>query len=530
MANIWYNVLKWLYNSGFYYFGGKRMSEFLLEMNHITKIFPGTRALDDVSFNLKQGEIHAIVGENGAGKSTFIKVLTGVHQPNGGEIILDGKKVVMSNPLVAQKYGVAAIYQHPASYPDLSVAENIFIGHEFTIGPVINWIRTNREAQKLLESVGANFSATASVASLSVAQQQLVEIAKALSMNARILIMDEPTAALSKRESEELYAIARKLRDNGVAIILISHRFEDIFSLADRATVFRDSKYIGTYDIANVSEETLVKQMVGHEIGDFYPKRNEKKIGKEVLRTSGLSRTGFFSDVSITLHEGEIVGLTGLVGAGRTEIVETIFGTAQSSKGQVFINGKAIPNKVRSPQKMMKLKVGWLPEDRLRQGLHLHWPIRQNISLPIIDSCANLFFFSRRKEKQIAEKMKTLLAIKAPSIETFSGALSGGNQQKVVIGKQLAADMKIIILDEPTKGVDVGSKAQIYQIMNDLASQGIAILMISSEMPEVMNMSDRIYVMADGRITKEFETADGVTQEEILRAAMNIRDDEEITA
>ena len=315
------------------------MSEYLLEMNHITKIFPGTTALDDVSFNLKKGEIHAIVGENGAGKSTFIKVLTGVHQPDGGEIILDGEKVVMSDPLVAQKYGVAAIYQHPASYPDLSVAENIFIGHEFKTGPFISWSKANREAQKLLDSVSANFPVTASVGSLSVAQQQLVEIAKALSQNARILIMDEPTAALSKRESEELYDIAKKLRDEGVAVILISHRFEDIFGLADRATVFRDAHYIGTWDINEVDPSMLVRHMVGHEIGDFFPKK-EPQIGEEVLRVENLSREGYFRDVSFNVHAGEIVGLTGLVGAGRTEVIESLFGVTKADSGKVFVNGR----------------------------------------------------------------------------------------------------------------------------------------------------------------------------------------------
>ena len=495
------------------------MSEYLLEMNHITKIFPGTRALDNVSFNLKKGEIHAIVGENGAGKSTFIKVLTGVHQPDGGEIILDGKKVVMSDPLVAQKYGVAAIYQHPASYPDLSVAENIYIGHEFTFGPFISWKKANAQAQKILDSVGANFSASASVGSLSVAQQQLVEIAKALSQNARILIMDEPTAALSKRESEELYTIARRLRDEGVAIILISHRFEDIFGLADRATVFRDAHYIGTWNIGDVDASMLVKHMVGHEIGDFFPKK-KPQIGEEVLRVENLCRTGYFQDVSFTVHAGEIVGLTGLVGAGRTEVVESVFGVTKADSGSVYINGKPITGR-RSPRMMMNLGFGWLPEDRTHQGLHLNWSINHNVSLPIIDRCTNGPFLSGKKELELSNRMKELLAIKAPDVQTHSGALSGGNQQKVVIAKQLAAESKIIVLDEPTKGVDVGSKAQIYQLMSDLASQGIGILMISSEMPEVMNMSDRIYVMCEGRVTREFQ-AEGLTQEEILKAAMNM--------
>ena len=305
--------------------GGAAMSEYLLEMKNITKIFPGVKALDSVQFNLRAGEIHALVGENGAGKSTFIKTLTGVHQPDGGEIILEGQKVVMSDPIVAQKYGIAAIYQHAASYPDLSVAENIFIGHEFKRGPFINWSRANSEAKKLLDAVGADFSPTTPVGSLSVAQQQLVEIAKALSMNAKILIMDEPTAALSKRESEDLYDISRKLRAQGTAIILISHRFEDIFGLADRVTVFRDAKYIGTWDLEEVDEPMLVHHMVGREITQLFPKKQIER-GKELLRIDKLSRMGYYHEVSMTVHAGEIVGLTGLVGAGRTEVVESVFG------------------------------------------------------------------------------------------------------------------------------------------------------------------------------------------------------------
>ena len=494
------------------------MAENLLEMNHITKVFPGTKALDNVSFNLKTGEIHAIIGENGAGKSTFIKVLTGVFQPDGGEIILDGERAVMSTPVVAEKHGIAAIYQHPASYPDLSVAENIYIGHEFKVGPFVSWAKANRAAQKILDSIGANFQATASVSSLSVAQQQLVEIAKALSQNARILIMDEPTAALSKRESEELYEIARKLRERGVAIILISHRFEDIFGLADRVTVFRDSRSIGTWSIGEVDELVLVRHMVGHEIGDFFPAR-ETKTGEELLRIENMSRDGYFKDVSLHVSAGEIVGITGLVGAGRTELIEALFGITKADSGRVFIEGKEITGDC-SPRRMMKLKLGWLPEDRARQGLHLRWSIKSNISLPIIDKCRNGLFISDEKERTVSTEMKELLSIKAPSVETTPNELSGGNQQKVVIGKLLAAQSRIIILDEPTKGVDVGSKAQIYRLMNELVSQGKGILMISSEMPEVMNMSDRIYVMCEGRITME-APAKELTQEDILKAAMN---------
>lgn len=491
------------------------MSEYILELNDITKIFPGVKALDQVRFNLKAGEIHALVGENGAGKSTFIKTLTGVHQPDGGEIILEGKKVVMSDPIVAQKYGIAAIYQHAASYPDLSVAENIFIGHEFKNGPFINWSKANREAKKLLDSVGADFSPTVSVGSLSVAQQQLVEIAKALSMNAKILIMDEPTAALSRRESEELYAISRKLRDQGTAIILISHRFEDIYGLADRVTVFRDAQYIGTWDMP-VEEHVLVHHMVGREITQLFPKK-EAQVGEELLKIDKLSRMGYFKDVSLSVHAGEIVGLTGLVGAGRTEVMEAVFGITKPDSGDVYFQGKKITG--ISPIEAMNAGLGLLPEDRQKQGLLLNWSINHNISLPVLKKCQDGILLKKKKEYAISNDLKKLLAIKAPNTDTHTGALSGGNQQKVVVAKQLAANPKLIILDEPTKGVDVGSKAQIYEIMSDLAAQGMGILMISSEMPEVMNMSDRIYVMSEGKISAEFR-AEGLTQDTILKAAM----------
>ena len=491
------------------------MSEYILELNDITKIFPGVKALDKVRFNLKPGEIHALVGENGAGKSTFIKALTGVHQPDGGEIILEGRKVVMSDPIVAQKYGIAAIYQHAASYPDLSVAENIFIGHEFRRGPFINWSKANREAKKLLDAVGADFSPTVSVGSLSVAQQQLVEIAKALSMNAKILIMDEPTAALSRHESEDLYAISRKLRDQGTAIILISHRFEDIYGLVDRVTVFRDAQYIGTWDMP-VDEHVLVHHMVGREITQLFPKK-EAQVGEELLRVENLSRTGYFRDVSLNVRAGEIVGLTGLVGAGRTEVVETVFGITKANSGDVFFQGEKITG--IQPIEAMKKGIGLLPEDRQKQALLLSWSINYNISLSVLEKCLYGIFLNRSREYGFSDHLKQLLAVKAPDSNTHTGALSGGNQQKVVVAKQLAADPKLIILDEPTKGVDVGSKAQIYEIMSDLAAQGIGILMISSEMPEVMNMSDRIYVMSEGRITAEFKP-EGLTQDTILKAAM----------
>lgn len=492
------------------------MSETLLEMRSITKIFPGIRALDDVQFSLRPGEIHALVGENGAGKSTFIKVLAGVHQPDGGEILLGGERIVMRDPVTAERHGIATIHQHAASYPDLSVAENIFIGHEFMRGGFINWRRTNEEARKLLEAIGANISPTDTVGALSVAQQQLVEIAKALSMRAKILVMDEPTAALSKRESEDLYAISRKLREQGTAIVLISHRFEDVFGLADRVTVLRDGRYIGTWDIGEVDEGRLVNHMVGRDITQFYPKK-EQAAGKELLRAENLARTGYFRDVSFTVHAGEIVGLTGLVGAGRTEVVEALFGAAPLDAGNIYIEGER--TRVSCPNEAMAKGLGLLPEDRQREGLLMSWSINRNITLPTLKRCQNAIFLSSKKERDISEILKELLSIKASDVEATADSLSGGNQQKVVVAKQLAISPKIIILDEPTKGVDVGSKAAIYEIMSDLAGRGIGILMISSEMPEVIHMSDRVYVMREGRISAEFG-AKGLSQAQILEAAM----------
>ncbi|MDR2505211.1 MAG: sugar ABC transporter ATP-binding protein [Oscillospiraceae bacterium] len=492
------------------------MSDKLLSMNRITKIFPGVKALSDVRFDLNKGEIHALVGENGAGKSTFIKVLAGVHQPDSGEILLDGAQIIMKDPTTAQKHGIAAIHQHAASYPDLSVAENIFIGHEFMIGPFVNWRKTNSEAKKLLDSIGADIQPQDIVGSLSVARQQLVEIVKALSQNARILIMDEPTAALSKQESEELYAIAKNLRNRGVAIILISHRFEDIFDLADRATVLRDGGYVGTWSIDEIDTNKLVAAMVGRDIGHFFPKK-QTQPGDELLRIENLSRTGFFRDVSLSVRAGEIVALTGLVGAGRTEVAETVFGAEQASAGQIYIEGK--PVQIHSPNEAMSLGVGLLPEDRQLQGLLMNWSIERNITLPTLKQCARGAFVSSAKEYAMADNLKTRLNIKANDVKTNAEALSGGNQQKVVVAKQLAVQPKILILDEPTKGVDVGSKAAIYEIMSNLAAQGMGILMVSSEMPEVINMADRIYVMREGRISAHF-SAKGITQNQILEAAV----------
>lgn len=492
------------------------MSEYVLELKGITKIFPGVKALDNVHFQLKPGEIHALMGENGAGKSTFIKVITGVHKAEEGEMFLDGKPVSFKGPREAQAAGIAAIYQHVTSYPHLSVTENIFMGHEKTKAGKLQWKEMHAAAGELLKELSADFSATDEMGTLSVAQQQMVEIAKALSMKARIIIMDEPTAALTKRESEKLYKITEKLRDEGASIIFISHRFEDMYRLASRVTVFRDSKYIGCYDVNGITNDDLIKAMVGREIKDLFPKP-DVKLGEEVLSVRHLSRIGYFKDVSFNVRKGEILGLTGLVGAGRTEVCETVFGLEKADEGEVFLNGQKV--KIQCPQDAMKLGIGYLPEDRQHQGLILDWEIGRNITLPIIDQLGSKVWLKEKKERELSKELAERVDTKAPSIFVKASALSGGNQQKVVVAKLLAADLKVLILDEPTKGVDVGAKAAIYEIMGELAKSGYAIIMVSSEMPEILGMCDRITVMCDGRVTGEL-SRDEATQERILEHAM----------
>ena len=499
------------------------MSETILELRDITKIFPGVRALDKVQFTLKKGEIHALMGENGAGKSTFIKVITGVHQAEEGEMLLDGQVVQFKGTRDAQKAGIAAIYQHVTAYPHLSVAENIFMGHHKKKFGLVQWRQMYAEANKLLGELNADFDSRTLMGNLSVAQQQMVEIAKALSMNARILIMDEPTAALTKRESEELYRITRKLRDEGVSIIFISHRFEDMYALATRVTVFRDAKYIGTYDVDGITNADLITAMVGREIKELFPKP-QVELGEEVLRVENLSRTGFFKDVSFHVRKGEILGLTGLVGARRTEVVQTIFGVEKMTSGTVYLDGK--PIKIHNPTEAINRGIGLLPENRQTEGLILDWGIGRNITLPELKSYVNKLFLDEKKERSTAKELAERVDTKAVTVFDKASSLSGGNQQKVVVAKALGSDFKVLILDEPTKGVDVGAKAAIYEIMGELAQQGYAIIMISSEMPEILGMCDRIVVMCEGRVTGELQREEA-TQEKILALAMTKQTAEE---
>ena len=383
----------------------------------------------------------------------------------------------------------------------------------------IDWKQMHKDAKALLERLGSDIDPHSSMGNLTVAEQQIVEIAKAISTNAKIIIMDEPTAALSKRECEELYRITEQLRDEGCSIIFISHRFEDMYRLATRVTVFRDSQYIGTWNVDEISNEVLISKMVGREISQIYPKQ-EVERGEEIFRVEGLSKTGYYKDVSFSLHKVEILAMTGLVGAGRTEVCQGIMGIERPDKGKVILEGKTLS--IKHPSDAMKAGIGYLPEDRQKQGLILDWGLGQNVTLSTLEKFTKFTVINRKAERERSKELLEKVKTKALSVFDKASSLSGGNQQKVIVAKVLNSDLKVVILDEPTKGVDVGAKAQIYEIMSELAAQGFGVIMISSEMPEVLGMADTILVMKEGRVSKIFADATGVTQEQILEAAMNM--------
>ena len=496
------------------------MGEYFVHSEQMTVGYDGKPLIRDIEIRLNRGESLTLTGPNGAGKSTFIKVITGVHQAEEGEIFINGEKVEIKNPKDAQKLSIAAIYQHGTAYQHLSVTENIFIGHEkMTKFHTIDWKQMHKDAKALLERLGSDIDPHSSMGNLTVAEQQIVEIAKAISTNAKIIIMDEPTAALSKRECEELYRITEQLRDEGCSIIFISHRFEDMYRLATRVTVFRDSQYIGTWNVDEISNEVLISKMVGREISQIYPKQ-EVERGEEIFRVEGLSKTGYYKDVSFSLHKGEILAMTGLVGAGRTEVCQGIMGIERPDKGKVILEGKTLS--IRHPSDAMKAGIGYLPEDRQKQGLILDWGLGQNVTLSTLEKFTKFTVINRKAERERSKELLEKVKTKALSVFDKASSLSGGNQQKVIVAKVLNSDLKVVILDEPTKGVDVGAKAQIYEIMSELAAQGFGVIMISSEMPEVLGMADTILVMKEGRVSKIFADATGVTQEQILEAAMNM--------
>lgn len=493
------------------------MDEYILELNDIIKTFGGVTALDRVQFKLKRGEVHALMGENGAGKSTFIKVITGVHQPDSGSILLEGEEITLRNTIDSAKLGIAAIYQHVTSFPDLSVTENIFMGQEIlTKFHTYDWGRMIKKAKTLIEPLSKEIDVTKPMKTLSVAQQQLVEISKALSRNARILIMDEPTASLTKHECDQLYEIVERLRDEGVSIIFITHRFEDMYRVASKVTVFRDAKYIGSWEIDKISNAKLIAAMVGRELDRMYPKR-EPHIGKEVLSVEHLSKEGYFRDISFNVHSGEIIALTGLVGAGRTEVCQTIFGIMKPDEGCIKLDGQKI--KISSPVEALHKGIGLLPEDRQIQGLINELPIYQNVSSSVLEKFVKRGLLDEQAEVDNAISLCTKIQLKAKNILALPSSLSGGNQQKVVFAKLLSCNLKVLILDEPTKGIDVGAKYSIYEMMNTLSQNGFAIIMVSSEMPEVLGVADRIIVMGSGHVTGEFNAKEA-TQEKILEASL----------
>jgi rhamnose transport system ATP-binding protein len=476
------------------------MSGELLQLTSVAKSFGAVRALKGVSFDLKAGEVHALLGENGAGKSTLIKVITGAHQPNGGSIQIDGKDVGRLSPASARKLGIACIYQQPALFPDLSVTENIGLRlAQAKAFSRVNWSSRREQAQQLLQRIGAEISPDAEVRSLSMPEQQLVEIACALGAGARIVIMDEPTASLTQKETHLLFAVVRELRKNGVGIIYISHRLEEIFQLADRVTVLRDGESIGTNRVDEMNEASLIKLMVGRDISAIYPPA-ENAPGEIVFSLKNFGCTdGGVRNVSLEIRAGEILGLAGLVGAGRTELARTIFGITPADSGEMFLNGEQI--EIRSAQDAVTRGIAYVPEDRRRHGVILEMPIAQNMTMEIHKRFFPGTWLRFGAEKQLALEYIRDLSIKAYGPEAPGNALSGGNQQKVSLARWLATKPKVLILDEPTQGVDVGAKSEIHKIIRSLAKSGLAVLMISSDLPEVLGMSDRIGVMRAGTIT-----------------------------
>lgn len=487
----------------------------VIRMEQIHKSFGGVHALDDVQMTVYSGEVHALLGENGAGKSTLIKTMTGVHQPDSGAIYLHGQAVTFAGPREARQHGIGAIYQEPSLFPDLDIAENIMAGRQPTRAGRVDWRAMYAEAGKLLQQLGVNLDPRTKARNLSVAQQQAVEIARALSLDAQLLIMDEPTSSLTLNEVDDLFRIVRQLRKAGVAIIFISHRLEELFAIADRVTVLRDGRYVGTRAMAGVQTDDLIQMMVGRTVGDLFPKQQAPR-GELRLEVRNLTAPGKFEDVSFALRAGEILGLAGLVGAARTDVARALFGIEPLQGGTVRIDGR--PVTIRSPQQAMKLGLGFVPEDRQHHGLVLPMTIAANITLPILARFATAGWLRQRQAKQAATSAAQRLEVKSAGIDQKAQELSGGNQQKVVLAKWLETGPRILILDEPTRGIDVGTKAAVHQLMSDLANQGVAILMISSELPEILGMSDRILVMREGRITGEFTRAEA-TQEKIMAAA-----------
>ncbi len=479
----------------------------IVELHGIDKSFSGFAALKDVSFDVRAGEVHALLGENGAGKSTLIRIIAGVHAPDRGEIRIGGEVVRLSSPRDARRRGIATVYQELLLFPDLTVAENIFLGKApRTRWGRIDWAAMRAKARTLLEDLDSrDLDVDARVGGLSVASRQRVEIAKALSQDPRVLVMDEPTASLAEGDVARLMAIVRRLRERGVGIVYVSHRLPEIFALADRVTVLRDGACIGTRHVAEVTEATLISMMVGRSIDQLFPKVDAPR-GRTLLETRNLSYRRAVRDVSLAVREGEILGIAGLVGSGRTELALTIFGITPATSGEIRVDGR--PVVIDSPRAARDLGIAYIPEDRGLQGLIRTQTLRENVSLPVLDRISWATIVDRRGEERRAREAIDRLGIRARGTEQIARQLSGGNQQKVVVAKWLGTEPRILIMDEPTRGIDVGAKAEIHALMSRLAQQGLGIIMISSELPEVLGMADRVLVMSGGRIVAAFDRAE----------------------
>jgi inositol transport system ATP-binding protein len=487
----------------------------LLEMRHITKTFPGVLALKDVSIDLRPGEVHALLGENGAGKSTLIKILGGIYSPDGGEIVIEGKKVSIKSVLDARTQGVSVIHQELVLVPEMTVAENIFLGREIMKGRFVSGKSMISKTENFLKFFDLDIDPAVTISSLTIAQQQMVEITKAMSFNSRILVMDEPTSSLSEKEVDSLFLNIKKLKERGVGIIYISHRMAELDRISDRVTVLRDGEYIGTMETKKTDNDSLIAMMVGRKLTNYYTRTYHAQPEK-VLEVKKLGNGGFLKNVSFDLHKGEILGFAGLVGAGRSEVMKCIFGIDPFTEGEIVIDG--VPVRIETSTDAMKHGIGLVPESRKKEALFPQQDVKYNISLKVLGEFIRGVFVDKKRENEIADRYINEMAIKTPSSAQIMDNLSGGNQQKVVIGRWLATKPKILILDEPTRGVDVGAKAEIYAIMNQLTESGVAIIMISSELPEVVNMSDRVAVMCNGTITGTLDRTE-MTQERIMQLA-----------
>lgn len=486
----------------------------MIEVKNVSKSFPGVKALDSVSFSINSGTVHGLVGENGAGKSTLIKIFAGIHEPDEGGLYFDGEQVQFKTVHDSQAYGIATIFQELTVIPELKVSENIFLGREpIKKAGFIDRKTLNGESTKVLESLNVPIHPNDLVEKLSIANRQVIEICKALVLNAKVIIMDEPTSSLTEHEIKELFHTIRNLKKQGMTVLYVSHKIEEIFEICDYVTVFRDGEHIDTVKKEDVGPPDIIKMMVGRSMNMLFPPR-EAKIGDVLFSVKGLSKTGEFEDVSFDLHEGEIVGFAGLIGAGRTELAKAVYGATQPDSGEIFLHRK--PSKFFShPNDALSKGIAYLSEDRKGEGLVLMLSVKENMALPIVDKLVKRIFIDEKKELELVNSYINKFRVKITSIDQIVNSLSGGNQQKVVISKLLLTESDVFIFDEPTRGIDVGAKYEIYKIMNDLTAEGKGIIFISSELPEILGISDRIMCMSEGRIAKEF-TRDEAKPEKIM--------------